>query len=617
MSDFEDNRAPIGNDRARLHSPSSHLAETAVSPHISNSDPHRPPENGSRAGRSDVVNVPVSHWPPENGSSVGRTENETDRLPDANPSARYGVSFQAYGGQGSMYPYPYGYPMPFYGHPTMFGPQPMSGMAGVGFAPMAQHSQPGGGTYHQTSTCAGPESGAGTSSSTGHKKSYTRSEKRVTHSLPRAYDVSPQRERRRSLSRATRRKGRRSPSRESSISPQRRGRGSSLSSQSRSPSPRRSFVQRMRKRRSRSSSPARSMESGEEEQELVEEEEEFSSLSFSDCVSLVQRIRPDLVSTSSKSDMKALSAGERSVFKRKTKDDVLCFEQSALVSETLCNLQTKIRSEEKTPSNDQPADLPHSALKIGELLPASPFLASRRRGNRGSFIAEGVLPSQKLAPSSSDLSARSNPSSFKPHLKEKGLVSLEESALRGLQSLSITDSLFGIVADCLDESQTLESEYTRRPSKQELLQLIHFACKCLNYAVDATARCYLNTVLIRRDSFLSSADKLPQDYDKSALRSLPISAPALIGPQVAHNVEKWEKRQFDRSVRSIVSKADKVERSPRKRARSASDQHSASGSKRFNSSASRSSSFSQRKSSRGRFVPKNGKSKPKASAHPQ
>ena len=107
MSDFEDNRAPIGNDRARLHSPSSHLAETAVSPHISNSDPHRPPENGSRAGRSDVVN-PVSHWPPENGSSVGRTENETDRLPDANPSRRYGVSFQAYGGQGSMYPYLHG-----------------------------------------------------------------------------------------------------------------------------------------------------------------------------------------------------------------------------------------------------------------------------------------------------------------------------------------------------------------------------------------------------------------------------------------------------------------------------------------------------------------------------
>ena len=175
----------------------------------------------------------------------------------------------------------------------------------------------------------------------------------------------------------------------------------------------------------------------------------------------------------------------------------------------------------------------------------------------------------------------------------------------------------GIVADCLDDSQPLDVEYARKPDKQEVLQLVHFACKSLKHAVDATARCYLNTVLIKRDSFLHTADKLPDDYDRSALRSLPISAPALIGPQVALNVEKWEKRQFDRSVHSIVAKADKVGHSPRKRFRSASDQRSASGSKKSYSSAFRSSSFSRQKSSRGRFIPKNGKSKPKASAHPQ
>ena len=536
----------------------------------------------------------------------------------------------------SMYPYPY-QPMPlpqYYGYPGMF-PQPMSGMAGVGYAPMPQHSQPM--TVHQTSASAsagfepqastsgyvvgqssaftGSEPQAGTTSGKVPRSSKVRSAKNLT--LPHSYSSPPQRSRGRSFSRSSHRRGRHSPSHESSKSPQSNGRDSSSSSRgSLSPSSRRSFVQKTRKRRSFSSSSAHS--SGSEEEDLAfDEESELPTLSIHDCLSLVKGIKPDLIS-SNKSNMRVLSAGERSLSKHKSKDGSLCFVQSALVSDRLSSLQAMIRGEDKTPAKDQPADLPHSALKIGQYLPAPSFFRNHKEGSRGSFLAEGILPSQKLTPSSSDLSSRSNPShkEFKPLLKEKGLAEMEQAALKGLQSLSITDSVMGIVADCIDDSQPLDAEYSRRPSKQELLQLVHFACKCINHAVDASSRCYLNTVLIKRDSFLQSADKLPQDYDKSALRSLPISSPALIGPQVTLNVEKWEKRQFDRSVRSIVSKADRVERSPRKRARSASDHHPSHGSKRFFSSANR-PSFAQQKASRGRSGPKYGKSKPKASAHPQ
>ena len=134
--------------------------------------------------------------------------------------------------------------------------------------------------------------------------------------------------------------------------------------------------------------------------------------------------------------------------------------------------------------------------------------------------------------------------------------------------------------------------------------------------MDAASRCYLNSILIRRDSFLSTADNLPDDYDRAALRALPISAPALLGPQVSVNVENWDKKKFDSSVRSIISKAGKDRRSPRKRS-FRTDSQPPSKSRRFDSSAS------QHPSSRGgagrgktKSFSSRGKPTPK-SAHPQ
>ena len=629
MSDLEDNGSvrDLGDlNRTSLHSP-RHLADNAT---VSNFDldsaPACSPVPGNKNRRTDLIRK--DDFSQRDNYLSGRGESSYN-LPYE--SAQRGTSVPGrgssylqpfYGGMGSdiqpVYPYPVQAFHPYYGHPGMFGSQPMSGMAGVGFAPLPQQTQPASTSgaaiqQSQPASCAVPEPQAGTSGSTEHRRSSKRSGKKPGLSLPRAYESSPPSRRDRSSSRFSRIRGGRSPSLESSVSSRRRGRDPSSS-----PSPRRSFVRKTRKGRSVSSSSAPSLESGEEEEVLAEAEAELSALSIQECLSLVKGIRPDLVSAGKKSDERVLSAGERALAKRKSKGDSLCFVQSDLVSKTLSNLQSKIRGNKKIPPLDQPADLPHSALKMGDLLPSPQSWHGKT--DRVSFLAEGVLPLEKLTPSSSDLSSRSNPSlkTFKPFLKESGLTKIEEAALMGLQCLSVSDSVLGIVADCLVDSDPLDKEYARRPSKEELLQLVSFACKFINRAVGSTARCYLNTILIKRDSFLHSADKLEQDYDKSALRSLPISAPALIGPQVALNVEKWEKRQFDHSVRSIVSKAHKkVEHSPRKRARSTSDQRSASGSKRFYSSAFRSSSSSQQRAGRGRFNPKNQKSKPKASAHPQ
>ena len=178
MSDSEDNsvRAPVGDEnQSRLPSSPNHdSAEKAVTPCNDNPDSHWPPHEGTSVGRSEVYNnesVPL--WPPLRGTSAGRQTDvygESQRL-DAHSSRRRGASsqqHQVFGGQGTgmaqtMYPFPY-QPMPYqyYGHPAMYGPQPMSGMAGVGYALMPQHSQPA--SFQQPSACAGPEPQASTSS---------------------------------------------------------------------------------------------------------------------------------------------------------------------------------------------------------------------------------------------------------------------------------------------------------------------------------------------------------------------------------------------------------------------------------------------------------------------
>ena len=511
----------------------------------------------------------------------------------------------------------YGHPFPYYPHglhphynynhfahamygipgmqPTM---QPMSGMAGMGFAPV-QHNMATGvpGCSSEGATSVRPH--LNTDSTSAVQRS------RIHHSRSPDRDLSPQGGRRRSSPRLSRSKRRRSPSLGSTST--RRRRGQSSSSQASSPSPRRSFVQKARNHRSVSSS-SRSSENDEDSQD----EQDFGSLKLRDCKTLVGDLRPDLVSARSHSGKRVLSAGER-VLKRKGGDDSLCFAQSSLVTDCLEKLSLKLRDQDEAPATDQPAELTDSCLKTGELLPRAGVFMSAQDN---SLLAQGSLPAKRLTLSNSDRSARSRNLSFKPLLKEKGLLSLEDSARRGLQSLSVTDTILGIVVDSLSGKE-LDKAYTRRPSEYELLQLLDFACKGINHAVDATARCYVNSVLIRRDSFLHEADKLPKDDDRSALRSLPIAAPALIGPQVEKNVERWEKRQFDTSVRSIVSKAAK-HRSPSKKRASSTDNRPPFKSGRFQSaSSSRSSSASHRPSGRGRFPGHQGKSKPKASAHPQ
>ena len=637
------------------------------------SAPDRPPLQLS--GQSDPLPLPCSsskskcthdvllHTP--QGPSVEETVVSNDEATNRNgesSSRHVAASFdflQAGRGNGSTaaafnayhYPGPMGiYQQPFYHHPfhpSMYATQPMSGMAGVGFVPFSQaqnhfHAPPSSSAYHQSGTSGnnGPTSNAcpapGTSGSGAARR---KKDVGVRRSSPRSGSESPQRDERRSSrtpvsyrgerdssrrkrsasprsreclsSRAgrSRRRQKRSSSRGSSYSPRRRGQISPPSSSS--PSSRREFVQKARFQHSPSASPFHSANSGSE---ASVSDEEDHALSRSECLALIRDLKPDLV-TSGDSNKKVLSAGERAFSRRKSQDSALRFVQSSLVSDTLAKIQTEIRKESEL-LPDQPVDLPHATLKTGELVKPPHVFTSSFSRKISSPLAEGNLPSEKLTPSSSDLTSRSKSSgNFKPVLKEKGLLSLEESALRGLQSLSVVDSILGIVADCVNDNRPLDQSYARRPSSRELSQLINFACKGINHAVDASARCYLNTVLIKRDCFLKSADRLPDENDRSALRSLPISAPALIGPQVAANVERWEKRQFDSSVRSIMSRADKRKHSPQKRHLSASSHTPASKFRKFDSSYSRSSSHGG--ASRGRFPSKRGKSKPKASAHPQ
>ena len=131
---------------------------------------------------------------------------------------------------------------------------------------------------------------------------------------------------------------------------------------------------------------------------------------------------------------------------------------------------------------------------------------------------------------------------------------------------------------------------------------------------DSLARGYLNSILIKRDSFLSEASKLPDANDRSALRSLPISPTALFGPQVKLSVERWAKNDFDDTVKDCMkSKARSESKKPFKRPRTDSKPP------RPQNLASDSFANSHPKKSYGNKnqTSYRGKPKPKGSAHPQ
>ena len=518
-----------------------------------------------------------SHVDPALMSS--RNGETASRLGTSHSGLGVSQDWQGNPGSNPYFPGQFQWPTPFpYFNPYFHGMQPMSGMAGVGFAPFSQGHPP-------MPVSVGHNVQEGIKSS--QQRESAVSSKRNLH--------SPQR-----LSSSTSRKKRtRSPS------PFRR---------SLSPSSRRSFVRRARNLLPSDSSSSRSSGSEEEDDGEFQEERNLD-FSFSAGIALVADIRPDLVTSSDKERDRVISAGERVFSRRKSTEEPRALKQADLVTETLAKLQLDLRGQQEPPAPGEPAELPHRALKTGELLPPTHSLAKGGKSKR-SLLGKGSLPDSRLVPSRSDLSSRSSSKvTFKPFLKEKGLNHLEDTARRGLEALSISDTLLGVVMDSLD-SESLSDSYTRQPSKDELLQLMLLACKSVAQATDSVARCYLDAILIRRDSFLSSADRLPEEYDRSALRSLPIASPTLIGPQVALNVEKFEKKQFDTSVRSIVSKSGGKKASPRKRSLH-SDFHTPAKFKRRDGSSSRPSSFFKKNTGRGNHHSSRGKSQPKGSAHPQ
>ena len=225
MSDIEDGSGrALAPDRSRLSPSPRHFADLRddFSPRP-NSVPESSACNGHTEGRTEAAHEPDVSYQRDVQSSKRRGSSQADVSSRDVQSSKRGGSSQAFYGGGSManhsmYPYPY-QPMPlpqYYGYPGMF-PQPMSGMAGVGYAPMPQHSQPM--TVHQTSASAsagfepqastsgyvvgqssaftGSEPQAGTTSGKVPRSSKVRSAKNLT--LPHSYSSPPQRSRGRSF----------------------------------------------------------------------------------------------------------------------------------------------------------------------------------------------------------------------------------------------------------------------------------------------------------------------------------------------------------------------------------------------------------------------------------
>ena len=529
-------------------------------------------------------------------------------------------------------------------HPSM---QPMSGMAGVGYAPFF-HGQAQPGFFQRPMGC--PESsnphGVGSRSEPAHARSRPSRRGSVHSGSPspslsssRRLQVSPSSRRglvcsgsssppapssssRRRLGDSSSVRGGRarsnSPSPLAQDATRKRGRRATPArAESLSPSPRRNFVREARRGRSSSSSSSSSSSQSDEEEEKtasrIQEDapDNKESFSFARALSIVAELRPDLVTSSEGGPKKALSSGEKIFSKNDQATGNIVLKQSDLLCSTLINLQQELRgANNDPPSSTEVADLLQGAMKTGDLFSTPSSLHKRP------LLAKGILPSKRLTPSRSDLSCRKsgkNSNSFKPLLKEKSLTSMEETALRGLEALSIVDSVLGVVMGSR-EGSPLSNLYPRRPTEDEISDLLLLTCKGVSLATNCLARGYMNAVLIKRDSFLSEASKLPDVSDRSALRSLPIAPPALLGPQVKLTVKRCEKDDFEESVKDCLkSKARSESRQSPKRRRTdfKPPQSKKSGGDSF------ANSYSKKSFGKKNQPSNQGKPKPKGSANPQ
>ena len=294
------------------------------------------------------------------------------------------------------------------------------------------------------------------------------------------------------------------------------------------------------------------------------DDEDSFSYSFSDALSRLSLVSPDLVE-STPGAKSSLSAAERSLGCSKGKASAVRLKESAVVADAFKAAQDKARGG---------ADVPEPARGTSPILSSALAL--------GSFVKLGKLPQPALAitsfptklvpPTQEDLlllggSERAVREAKIVSIKDKALQDLSLMAGRGLEACSVMDSFLGGLVDSIRDPTLPNFSVKEEIEPGDLVSFVQAIVENLKFTASAFSSLLVNITLARREGLLSKSNLLKRSTPSQvSLRAVPISDSHLFGgghvPPTIHDLAE-AKRDFAMALPRAPARSRSAEHSHR------------------------------------------------------
>ena len=239
--------------------------------------------------------------------------------------------------------------------------------------------------------------------------------------------------------------------------------------------------------------------------------------SFADKVAILQTVLPDSVGTASSS--KSILTEADKIFGNSLDDkETVVLLESAAVQAELKKVQASARD---SITGEEELNLgPKEVPDFPRALPCGKFLKSRpppfpKRG----AIKHVVIPEATLGVSAEDLLLSKGKGQRNVVIPDKAFHSWEETARRGLESISVMDSFFGGTLKSIFRSGPNGIEVNQELGTQEIQHLVSQVSNNLLFAAHAMATLHTNIIMARREAILSDS-AIPAEK-RASLRALP------------------------------------------------------------------------------------------------
>ena len=257
------------------------------------------------------------------------------------------------------------------------------------------------------------------------------------------------------------------------------------------------------------------------------QEEEFS-YSFSDAVSRLAIVSPDLIGVAP--DAKSsLSAAERALGRVPKSSLSSRLQESTMVAEAFRSAEAKARGEADAPLPGSIPEIPN-ALSVGNFL--KPIKPPQKIGvvTNPSFPVKPVPLTQEDLSLLGDASASDYKGIRSLTLKDKQAQDLIEVVSRGLESTSVIDSFLGGLVEALNEPSSPSFVLKEEIDTDNIVSFIQAISENLKFVAASFSTLQVNLTLCRRDGILSRSPVLKKSQStQSSLRVVPVCSSALFG----------------------------------------------------------------------------------------